>query len=124
MRSNKKLIAIGAFACFIGLGCAPARAHARLVSANPAVGSIVADSPAEIALTFSEAVKPIVFKIADKDGKDISGGRTARIDGMTLHIPVAMSLAQGQYTVSYRIAGDDGHVVTGSMTFSVQPSKP
>ena len=107
---------------FIALGATPAWAHAKLLSTVPAANSFVTAAPTEIALTFNEKIKLITSTVADKDGKDVTSVGPARADGTSLRIPVA-ALRPGQYTVNYRITGDDGHVINGAMTFSVQ-AKP
>ncbi len=123
MLSRKKVLLAAIFA-WPSVMAGPAWAHARLLTALPAARSVVADTPTEIALTFNEAVKLIVLKVVDKDGKEIPGLGAALTDGATLRIPVAGPWAPGHYTVSYRIAGPDGHAVNGSTTFSITSPKP
>ena len=117
----KALAAVTLVIC-LGLNVQPAWAHAKLVGAVPTANSTVATAPKEIALTFNEKIKLITCKVTDKDGKDAPGVDPARADGATLRIPVK-AMIPGQYTVSYRIAGDDGHVINASMMFTVE-AKP
>ncbi len=124
MRLSKTSLVIAILAGLVALGPTPAWAHARLLSAVPAANSAVADSPAEIVLTFNEAVKSIAFKVVDKDGKDVAGIGAVRADGMALHVPVTGALPHGQYTATYRIAGGDGHAVNGTLTFTIGTPKP
>lgn len=121
--ANLKTGLIAAGVAFFGLGTSSAWAHAKLASAVPPANGVVEVAPSEIALTFNEDVQLVVCKVVDKSGVVVSGSAPARSEGATLHIPVT-ALAAGQYTVSYRITGDDGHTVNGSMAFSVQGSKP
>ncbi len=97
---------------------APAWAHARRVSAMPAADSTGA-APKDITLTFNEAIKLINCKMTGADGKDVAGVGAPAADGKSLKIPVTGTLAAGKYTVSYRIAGDDGHPMDGTYTFTV-----
>ena len=109
----------------VGLGAvlapaAPASAHAALISASPAPGSIVGTSPTEIIVTFSEAVTPVAgrVQVLAPDGKRISG--TATATGAVLHIPVRKADSPlGTYLVSYRVISADSHPVGGALTFSV-----
>ena len=99
-----------------------ALAHARLTLAVPAADSVVAAAPATIALTFNEAVMLITCKVVDAQGREVGG--PAMADGKTLRVPLKTGLGVGRYTVNYRVAGDDGHAMNGTMSFSVQAAKP
>ena len=98
----------------------PASAHAALLTASPAPGSIVGSSPTEITVTFSEAITPVTgrVQVLAPDGKRISGTATAK--GAVLHIPVRPAdNPLGTYLVSYRVISADSHPVGGGLTFSV-----
>jgi copper transport protein len=98
----------------------PASAHAALLGATPAPGSVIGTSPTEITVTFSEAVTPVAgrVQVLAPDGKRISG--TATSTGAVLHIPVRRAdRPLGTYLVSYRVISADSHPVGGGLTFSV-----
>ncbi|MFG1994639.1 copper resistance CopC/CopD family protein [Actinoplanes sp. NPDC048988] len=110
------LVALGVLA----VPTSPAQAHASLLGAVPAPGSIVGTSPTEIVVTFSEAVTPVGgrIQVISPDGKRISGA--ARATGSTLRIPVRRAdQPLGTYLVSYRVISADSHPVGGALTFSV-----
>ena len=110
------LVALGALLA----PASPASAHAALVGAAPAPGSIVGVSPTEVTVTFSEAITPVPghVQVIAPDGKRISGTATAR--GDVLHIPVRRAdQPLGTYLVSYRVISADTHPVGGAVTFSV-----
>jgi len=110
------LVALGALLA----PASPASAHAALVGASPAPGSIVGVSPTEITVAFSEAITPVPGKVQviAPDGKRISG--TATVRGDVLHIPVRRAdQPLGTYLVSYRVISADTHPVGGGLTFSV-----
>jgi copper transport protein len=110
------LVALGALLA----PASPASAHAALIGANPAPGSVVGTSPTEITVTFSEAVTPVEGKVVvlAPDGKKISG--TPVVRGDVLHIPVRQAdHPLGTYLVSYRVISADTHPVGGGLTFSV-----
>lgn len=93
-------------------------AHAKLLSSAPAK-DVAGASPAEIVLTFSEAVSPAAITLADQGGGEVKSLGAARGEGSTLHVPVIGKLAPGRYTLSYRVAGADTHAVNGALTFVV-----
>ncbi|GAA0509820.1 transport integral membrane protein [Paractinoplanes deccanensis] len=110
------LVALGVLA----VPASPAQAHASLLGAVPAPGSIVGTSPAEIVVTFSEAVTPVAgrIQVIAPDGKRISG--EAKANGATLRIPVRRAdQPLGTYLVSYRVISADSHPIGGALTFSV-----
>ncbi|MBX7197967.1 MAG: copper resistance protein CopC [Rhodospirillaceae bacterium] len=112
-------IVLGALAGLAAFGVATAAfAHAKLQSSMPAKDASGA-SPAEIVLTFSEAVTPAIVILADQDGHEVKSLGAARADGAALHVPVTAKLAPGHYTFTYRVAGADTHAVNGTLTFIV-----
>lgn len=108
-----------------GVLCAapPAWAHAKLLSSTPAADGVVPTGPLDIALSFSEPVTVITCKVVDKAGKEIPGCSAARSEGAVLHIPIGNPLAEGEYSVGYRVAGPDTHPVQGAFNFRVQAAK-
>jgi copper transport protein len=110
------LVALGALLAPAG----PASAHAALLGASPAPGSVIGTSPTEIVVTFSEAVTAVPgrVQVLGPDGKRISGAPT--VSGAVLRIPVHRAAQPlGTYLVSYRVISADSHPVGGGLTFSV-----
>lgn len=108
------------------LPAAPASAHAVLTSTNPAQGSVVAEPPTEVVLTFTEGVSPITgrVKVIAPDGRRADAGEP-RAAGTELIIPLAPGGPEGTYLVTFRVVSSDSHPVTGSFTYSVgAPSTP
>ena len=104
---------------------APAFAHAHLKSASPAAGSTVATAPAELDLTFSEALN-LKFTGVNLTGPAATavaiGDAALRVpDGTTLVVPVTGTLAAGTYTVAWHALSADGHKTSGSYTFTIKP---
>jgi methionine-rich copper-binding protein CopC len=99
-------------------------AHAHLAAATPAMDSIVATSPAELDLKFSEAInlKFSGVKVAGPDKAIVATGAAsiAAGDESTLVVPVS-TLAAGVYTVDWHVLSKDGHKTHGSYTFTVKP---
>lgn len=104
------------------LAAGPAARHNRLVKAEPGVDSTVAKSPAEIRLWFKEPPEIAVssVKLADEAGKAfVMGAVKATDDKFSIAAPVTAPLPAGKYTVTWKTAGTDGHVIRGSFGFTV-----
>ena len=114
-------LCLGVFAS--GMAASEALAHAKLLSSLPAKDAEGA-SPAEIVLTFSEAITPAVVTLAGEDGHEVKAVGAPRADGAALHVPVTAKLNPGRYTLTYRIAGADTHAVNGTLTFIVGKAAP
>lgn len=95
--------------------------HGDLVAAEPVPGAQLAESPAEIRLTFSEPVSP-TSRIA------LMGENFEPVEGLVpqfnpaepgqLYTPLP-TLTPGVYTVQWVSASADGHEISGSYSFSV-----
>ncbi|WP_225945544.1 copper resistance CopC/CopD family protein [Plantactinospora soyae] len=104
----------------------PASAHAVLVSSSPAADAVLSGAPAEVVLTFSEAVRevPDKIRILGPDGAQVNRGDPT-FNGAVVTIPIDPSGARGTYLVSYRVISADSHPVAGAYTYSVgAPSTP
>jgi methionine-rich copper-binding protein CopC len=98
-------------------------AHAVLKASTPAAGATLEAAPNEITLTFNEKVEQAFssISIADGQGKDVTPGK-AKVDAANpaiLRLPLA-SLAAGTYTVTWAVAGHDGHRRKGDFKFTVK----
>src|ERR1700704_1400122 len=92
-----------------------ALAHAALVSAEPADGSVLAQSPKTLQLRFSENITPAVVSLIDAAGK--TRDVTARAVDQTVLVTLPDDLPRGTQVVSYRVVSQDGHPVAGSLMF-------
>lgn len=100
----------------------PVFAHAALISASPADGSVLASAPEQITLSFSEPVSPLVLKLVAPAGDAVTLTRYVLRDS-TLVIEAPAGLGQGAHALSWRVVSEDGHPVGGSVVFSIgQPS--
>ncbi|MGE9010557.1 copper resistance protein CopC [Leptospira interrogans] len=94
-----------------------ALAHASLVAAEPADGSVVAEAPKTVQLQFNESVTPAVVNLIDAAGK--TRAVTVRAVDQSVVIVLPDDLPRGTQVVSYRVVSQDGHPVGGSLVFSV-----
>ena len=127
----RRLLRGGVLAAVCGLVmlvvAGPALAHSRLESSDPADGASLATSPSKVTLTFNEAMTagPGFTTITV-----IGPGNTAWQDGETQVSGDSVSIAvkplgpAGVYRIGYRVVSDDGHPVSGSVSFTLTAPGP
>jgi copper transport protein len=101
-----------------------ADAHAVLLETTPAAGESLASAPASVTLRFSETihlVRPEDVSVVDEDGRPVTEGDPARApsNSRVVVAPLRAGLAEGTFTVRYRILSADAHVVSGLYAFGV-----
>ena len=98
---------------------APASAHAVFVSMTPADGSLQAQAPTQVVVTFDEAIQSIgaAVIVHAPSGASVTDGDPEVVDAtVTQHlVPLTET---GTYTVAYRVTSTDGHPVTKELTFA------
>ena len=107
--------AIVALLTFTGV----AQAHTHLKMAMPADNSVLPSPPAQIMLHFSEAARLTALSIqkdGDKEAKPVSP--LPKEAAEELSVPLA-AVAPGKYVVNWRVVGDDNHVMSGVLHFTV-----
>ncbi|MFC4069911.1 copper resistance CopC/CopD family protein [Actinoplanes subglobosus] len=97
----------------------PVRAHATLVGTDPAQGAVLATAPNRILLTFDETVRgvPDGVQIFDARGELVEARTT--VTGAALTVDLAGQLGTGTTVLTWRVVSDDGHPISGALTFSV-----
>ncbi|MGX1475851.1 UNVERIFIED_CONTAM: copper transport protein [Streptomyces canus] len=109
-------------------GAGAASAHAALRTTDPEDGSVLKSAPRDITLTFTESVGLLddSFRVLDPDGKRLkvtdAGHGAGGSDTASVSLPA--KLAQGTYTVAWRVVSADSHPVSGAFTFSVGKPSP
>lgn len=97
-------------------------AHGGLKSSAPASAAVLTSVPKELRLVFTEAAE-LVFTRVELRGPDglvrLGSPTFAGSDRHTVITPIVGSLAAGTYTVSWQVAGADGHPVRGNFKFSI-----
>ena len=103
---------------------APAAAHASLVSSDPSEGAVVASAPAEIVLTFNEPVRLESggVRAFDAAGDDWKVDAVSR-DNLVVVTP-AGDPGTGTVVVSWKVTSEDGHEVSGALTFAIGEASP
>ena len=102
-----------------------ALAHPLPKSATPKPNSVLATSPTEIRIGFSEGLV-LAFsgiELDDQSGKPVQTGDASLnpADDKELVTPIKATLTVGSYTVKWHVVGDDTHHVAGHYTFQVKP---
>jgi putative copper export protein/methionine-rich copper-binding protein CopC len=131
-RPGRRLGRVGLAAALAGLWLVaagtPAGAHALLRESDPASGSTLEQPPPQVVLTFTERPEPGLssIRVLDTGGQPVEQGEAAPVSGQPLQFAVGLGdLADGTYTVSWRVVSkDDGHVTAGSFAFGVGVAAP
>ncbi|RWL46856.1 MAG: copper resistance protein CopC [Mesorhizobium sp.] len=120
--SRTRLLAGGLVGIFVLIAVLilPGRAlaHAALVATDPADGAVLAQSPAQFSLTFSEPVSPLVLTLVRPDGSRLAL-TSFRLNDRTVEIDNPETLKSGTNMLRWRVVSVDGHPVGGSALFSI-----
>ena len=95
-------------------------AHMAYSKSMPAKDAKLNTSPDHLQVWFTQDPEPALSQISleGPDG-EVSLGKTTVGDEKSLVAEVPATLAPGSYTVKWRSAGDDGHVLRGDFAFSI-----
>ena len=101
---------------------ATASAHAHLQKASPADGSVVTMSPSRIVLDFSEAARLTAASIQKGDEPRQSLNSLPAAAARQISVPLPQ-LTPGSYSVTWRVVSEDGHVMSGTLRFTLAPDR-
>src|ERR1700730_126565 len=95
-----------------------AGAHAHLQKSSPADNSVITTSPSNLVLNFSEAARLTALSIQkDEEPKqNLKPLPTTAAQQISVPLPPLMP---GTYSVSWRVVSDDGHVMGGTLHFTL-----
>ncbi|MER7894944.1 copper resistance protein CopC [Streptomyces sp. NPDC096046] len=114
---------LGAVLVLLLAGAAPASAHAALRATDPGDDSVLRQAPRHVTLTFTESVGLLddSFRVFGPDQRRVHTGEATHADGRsdTARVALPGKLAQGTYTVAWRVVSADSHPVSGAFSFSV-----
>jgi len=100
----------------------PLSAHFALVRSVPSAKQALSDSPRRVQTWFSQAPAAGVSQLTLTSGETkIALDKTVIDKDKSMYADVPTTLAPGAYTLTWRAAGDDGHVMTGSIPFTIAP---
>jgi copper resistance protein C len=121
-----RLLAATVAACVALLvGAAPAFAHTRLESSDPVDKSSVDTAPASVSLTFNEAISAefATLSVVGPDGTNYQSGPVSASNGQVSTAVSPLGPA-GVYEIGYRVVSDDGHPVSGKVSFTLTAAGP
>jgi methionine-rich copper-binding protein CopC len=107
----------------MALSASTVTAHVELISSTPVAGANLSTAPTEVTITFDDELDPDLshFEVADAASVKVGSGEVdltvANRNVMTGPVTIT---APGVYTVSYTVAGVDGHLLEGAFSFGYQ----
>jgi len=107
------------------LAPAAAGAHAYVVRTEPASGALLKTAPPKVTVVWDEAITfgiggaRAALGVYGPSGKRVDSGDVRHPAGDTLTVSLPPHLADGTYTVGWKVTSADTHVVNGAFTFSV-----
>ena len=125
-RSWLRVVAVAVLAgVALMLGAAPAIAHTRLESSNPADGASVSAAPGQVTLAFNQEMKAD-FSTITVIGPDGATWQTGLVSsgGKSVSTQVRPLGPVGRYDIGYRVLSEDGHPVTGKLAFTLTAPGP
>ncbi|UVS80097.1 copper resistance CopC family protein [Actinokineospora sp. UTMC 2448] len=118
-------VAAVAVAAALLAGAPPAAAHVELESSDPAQGAALSSAPSAVTLTFSGpvAANPESVRVTAPDG---SAWRVSDVEasGSVVTAAVVAAGPAGVHGLAYRVTSDDGHIVTGTIRFTLARPAP
>ena len=102
----------------LSLAWTAALAHAHLQKAIPADESVVSRPPANVVLSFSEPARLTACWLQKGDGPKQKLRSLPTTPAQQISVPLPQ-LEPGSYILSWRIVGDDTHIVPGQIRFTV-----
>ena len=97
-------------------------AHTMVQSVSIADGARLQASPPQVTITFQHAARFGSVRLQTAAGERIPiafTSPTAATNTFTIPLP---ALAPDSYRLTWRVIAEDGHVMTGSVSFTVVPS--
>ncbi|WP_102144915.1 copper resistance CopC family protein [Mycobacterium hubeiense] len=101
-------------------GAGVAAAHATRIATDPVENAVLTESPQRVSATFNEQLQSAfaAMTVVGPDGNVWSEG-DPQVQGAVISVGVRPLGPAGTYTVNYRLTSADGHVVSGSWSFSL-----
>lgn len=104
-------------------GVAPLVAHLAVRKSDPANKATITASPARVAVWFNQNPTLAVSGLSLEGPKGaVKLGDVKAGDERSLVADVLEPLQPGPHTLTWKTAGNDGHVITGTRTFTYAPA--
>lgn len=98
-----------------------AYAHTGLKESTPAAAATVKMSPEHLLLVFTEPVKLLKLELMGV-GHEMPTGFEANSEAMVSYRIETPGMHPGEFTVNWAVIGADGHAVSNSFSFTVDPN--
>ena len=98
---------------------AVALAHAKLIHSTPANGSALTAAPSILQLKFDEPARLTSLGLLKTGDKVTTRIGLLEKKASSEHSIALPKLTPGSYTITYRVVGDDNHLMSGSLNFTV-----
>lgn len=107
---------------FLFLSSPAVFAHTALESANPAERDVVTEELQEMVLEFNTDLEQgSSFTVEDETGQEVPIG--VEMGEQSMIGTLGAAIANGTYTVNWKIIGADGHPIEGTYAFTLEVSK-
>ena len=119
----KKTLWIGLLsaAAWLFAAASPLHAHSVLISSTPGNAQTVPAADV-LELTYNEPVRMLRLALVGSDNREVDFGFAPNASAEPTLSYALPTLEPGDYAVNYTLIGADGHTVSGSYTFSVDPT--
>jgi methionine-rich copper-binding protein CopC len=95
-------------------------AHTGLKKASPNKEEVMNQEVNSIILEFNGAIEPLsTLKLVNQQGEEIKVG-PIEVNDNNLQGSINPALPDGEYTVQWKIIGEDGHPIKGTYSFTVE----
>lgn len=94
-------------------------AHTTLSSSNPTAGQVVTEQLEQLELTFATEIEEGSSMVLQGPSGTVELTEVS-IAGNVMLGTLINELADGQYTISWKIIGADGHPIEGEVPFSIE----
>jgi methionine-rich copper-binding protein CopC len=122
----RKLVSLFLISCLSVLVIPSSSAHVTIVDSFPKQFANVNPIPTEVWIEFSGKLQTLngqavnSLEVVDSTGYAMSD-EEPMISGGRISTKISDQSAPGVFTVTYRVVGDDGHVIEGDYTFNASP---
>ena len=124
---NIKAVVRRHLACLVLLPLAaltslPLSAHTALKASVPASGAVINHSPEELRLEFNGPVQLMKLEVLHMGEHAMELGFKPIAEARTEFVMAVPALSPASYTVNWAVIGEDGHTVSESFSFTVDPA--
>ena len=116
-----KILLISLFIAILNIN--PAQGHTDLVSVEPATDQVMLTLPAEIKLTFGEAVlaEGTFASITTSDAGSVE--TTVRVEAANVYVAIPSDLVGPNVTISWKTVAADGHPLDGELIYQLAEAR-